>query len=321
MSQLPKIYVDGHAGTTGLRIREWLSKRSDIELLTLREAQRKDPSARRDSVQSADITVLCLPNEAAVEAAAWVDKGGRGRLIDASSAHRVADGWVFGLPELEAGQRDAIKSAGKVSNPGCYSSSSILLLRPLIDAGVLSQDAAISIHALSGYSGGGRRLIEKWEDANSVLSQLPYQAPYSLTARHKHIPEMTKFAHLNHAPQFVPAVGSFRCGMRVEIPLHQQMLHHNENANSVNEVLAARYKDEHFVSVISPSDNSGINETSLNPGACNDTNRIELRAIAHPDGHVLLVAVLDNLGKGASGMAIQNLNLMLGLPEHIGLPN
>ena len=189
MSTRPKVYIDGHVGTTGLRIREWLGPRQDIELLTIPDELRKDSAARRDYMLASDITVFCLPDDAAREAAAWV-QGSRTRLIDASTAHRVADGWVYGLPELQPDQRDAIRNAQFVSNPGCYSSSFILLLRPLIDAGVVAADAPISIHALSGHSGGGRSLIERWETPENGLSALPYDSPYAIDKVHKHSPEM-----------------------------------------------------------------------------------------------------------------------------------
>ncbi len=316
---LPRIYIDGHAGTTGLRIREWLADRNDIELITLPDDTRKDDDARRDCMLDSDIAVLCLPDEAAREAAQWVEDGST-RLIDASTAHRVNDDWVFGLPELQPGQRSAIKAAKLVSNPGCYSSSTILLLRPLVDAGVIGHDAVIMIHALSGYSGGGRGLIERWEDKNGQLSHLPYEAPYALTARHKHIPEIMKYTGLKLEPQFEPSVGPFRCGMRVQIPLHAAMLGSQIDGSHIHDILSERYNNEYFVNVRPLIDQAGFDELTFDPQACNDTNRIDLFVIAHASGHVLLMAVLDNLGKGASGMAIQSLNLTLDVAENTGLP-
>jgi len=316
---LPKIYIDGHAGTTGLRIREWLAGRDDLEIVTLPDETRKDDDARRDCMRASDIAVLCLPDEAAREAAQWVADS-QTRLIDASTAHRVDNDWVYGLPELKSDQRAAIAAAKLVSNPGCYSSSTILLLRPLIDAGVIEHDAAIMIHALSGYSGGGRGLIERWEDASGQLVGLPFEAPYALTARHKHIPEMMKYTGLKLEPQFEPSVGPFRCGMRVQVPLHVAMLGAQIDGSRVHDVLSERYDNEHFVKVQPLVKAADFDELTFDPQACNDSNRIDLFVIAHPSGHVLLMAVLDNLGKGASGMAIQSLNLMLGVPEYIGLP-
>ena len=313
----PKIYIDGHVGTTGLRIREWMAERRDVEILTLSEQQRKSVEARREHLLAADIAVLCLPNEASQEAAGWV-AGTDTRLIDASTAHRVADGWVYGLPELAVGQRDAIRRAKYVANPGCYASAFILLVRPLLDAKILTSDLGLSIHALSGYSGGGRALIEKWEDPQLGLGALPYEAPYALDARHKHIPEMVRYSGLQYEPQFIPAVGPFRCGMRVEIPLHASVLPPGMTGETIWQIFHQRYQAEPFVKVMPRLDT--IEERSLNPQACNDTNRLEIHVVPHPSGHILLVATLDNLGKGACGAAIQSLNLMLGFPETTGLP-
>lgn len=319
MARRPRIYIDGQVGTTGLRIREWLAGREDLEVLTVPEAARKDPAARRACVEASDVTVLCLPDEASREAATWID-GAPARLIDASTAHRVAEGWVYGLPELTPGQRAAIRGARRVANPGCYASAVILLVRPLVDAGLLRPDAPLTVHALSGYSGGGRFLIERWEDPARGLQRLPYEAPYALDRVHKHIPEIVRHARLAAEPQFVPAVGPFRCGMRVEIPLHASLLPAGLGAKAVWEALAERYREEPFVRVLPAGLPPEADERALDPQACNDTNRIELRVLPHPSGHALLVATLDNLGKGAAGVAIQNLNLMLGLPETTGLP-
>ena len=313
----PKVYIDGHVGTTGLRIREWLANRCDLEIISPAEDRRKSEAARRECLLAADIAVLCLPNEASQQAADWV-KDSPTRLIDASTAHRVADGWVYGLPELQPEQRDAIRTAKRVANPGCYASAFVLLVRPLIDAGVLTSQAGLSIHALSGYSGGGRALIDKWEDPQLGLGGLPYEAPYALTSRHKHIPEMVCYAGLDYDPQFVPAVGPFRCGMRVEVPLHASLLPPGTTGEAVWEVFQQRYQHEPFVRLVPPG--GILEERSLNPQACNDTNRLELHVLPHPSGHILLVATLDNLGKGACGVAIQNLNLMLGVAETTGLP-
>lgn len=312
---MPKVYIDGHVGTTGLRIYEWMAQRSDVELITVPENERKSAEARREFFLASDLTVLCLPDDAAREAARWAGPSGP-RIIDASTAHRVADGWVYGLPELARGQRDAIRSARRVSNPGCYASAAILLMRPLVDAGLIAEETPVTIHALSGYSGGGRALIEKWEQGG--LLSLPYEAPYALGAVHKHIPEMQRYAGLSSEPQFVPAVGPFRCGMRVEVPVHSHCLPSGA-AERVWATLRDRYQGEPFVRVMPLGDAMAVDEHTLDPRVCNDTNRIDLQVLAHPSGHVLLVALLDNLGKGAAGVAIQNLNLMLGLEETAGL--
>lgn len=314
---LPKVYIDGHVGTTGLRIREWLTGRNDIELLTVAEAQRKSDAARRAVLDEADVAILCLPDAASREAAEWAAHTNT-RLIDASTAHRIEDGWVYGLPELQPDQRKAIRQAKYVANPGCYPSAFLLLVRPLLEAGLIEKHTPISIHALSGYSGGGRPLIEKWEDTELGLGSLVYEAPYALERVHKHVPEMTKYSLLDYAPHFVPAVGPFRCGMRVQVPIHTGLLQGGAG-DTIWEVLWERYRHEPFVRVLPNEQPPETNERSFDPQACNDTNRIDLHVAPHPAGHVLLIAILDNLGKGACGVAIQNLNLMLGLPETTGL--
>ena len=316
---LPKVFIDGHTGTTGLRIHQWMAAREDVELLTLPAALRRNPEERRGQILESDVAILCLPDDAAVEVAEWVQESDT-RLIDASTAHRVAAGWAYGLPELEPGQRSAIGQAKYVSNPGCYPTGFILLVRPLIDAGLLAPDAPVSINALSGYSGGGNTLIEKWENPDSGLSGLPYEAPYALYQRHKHVPEMMRYGGVSAEPQFVPAVGPFRCGMRVQVPIHASLLAPGTTGATVWETLYERYLGEPFVQVAPRPEPGTLDERSFDPEACNDSNRIQLHVAAHPSGHILLVALLDNLGKGACGAAIQNLNLMLAFPEDAGLP-
>jgi N-acetyl-gamma-glutamyl-phosphate reductase len=316
---LPKVFIDGHTGTTGLRIHQWMAAREDVELLTLPQELRRNPEERRGQILESDVAILCLPDDAAVEVAEWVQESDT-RLIDASTAHRVAAGWAYGLPELEPGQRSAIGQAKYVSNPGCYPTGFILLVRPLIDAGLLAPDAPVSINALSGYSGGGNTLIEKWENPDSGLSGLPYEAPYALYQRHKHVPEMMRYGGVSAEPQFVPAVGPFRCGMRVQVPIHASLLAPGTTGETVWETLYERYLGEPFVQVAPRPEPGTLDERSFDPEACNDSNRIQLHVAAHPSGHILLVALLDNLGKGACGAAIQNLNLMLAFPEGAGLP-
>ena len=314
-----KLYIDGQAGTTALRIRDWLAERDDLEIFVLPEELRKEPSARRQALQSADIVLLCLPDDAAHEAAAWLADS-RVRILDASTAHRVTDGWVYGLPELVAGQRERIVQAKRVANPGCYASAVILLVRPLVDAGLIAPDAFFSIHALSGYSGGGRSMIERWEDPTRRLLELQHEAPYSIGKLHKHIPEIMRYGGLNTEPQFLPAVGPFRCGMRVQVTLPSKALSKSGTGKAMWETLASRYENEPFVEVEPLTDPSEADEFTFDPQAHNDTNRISLRVLPHASGHVLLMARLDNLGKGAAGVAIQCLNLMLGNPEETGLP-
>ena len=314
-----KIYIDGQAGTTALRIREWLAGRRDVEVITLPEALRKDPAARKKALQDAAIVLLCLPDDAAKEAAAWLADAPV-RILDASTAHRVADGWIYGLPELVAGQREQIAKAKRVANPGCYASAAILLTRPLVDAGLITPETALSIHALSGYSGGGRAMIERWENPKGGLVNLPHEAPYSIGKLHKHIPEIMRHGALTSEPQFLPNVGPFRCGMRVQIMIPAKALPKIASAKSMWETLAARYDKELFVKVEPLTDAGESDESSFDPQGFNDTNRISLRVLPHQSGHVILTARLDNLGKGAAGVAIQNLNLMLGVKEDTGLP-
>ena len=316
----PKLYIDGQAGTTALRIRDWLAGRDDLEIVVLPDDQRKEPSARQRAMRGADIALLCLPDDAAKEAASWLADLPV-RILDASTAHRVADGWVYGLPELLSGQRKRIAEARRVANPGCYSSAVILLVRPLVDAGLIAPETAFSIHALSGYSGGGRSMIDKWEDPTQGLVNLPHEAPYSVSRMHKHIPEIVRYAGLSAEPQFLPAVGPFRCGMRVQVTIPAKALPKSGTGKAMWEALAARYENETFVQVEPLSDRMESDEFAFDPQAHNDTNRISLRVLPHPSGHIVLMARLDNLGKGAAGVAIQCLNLMLGVPEGTGLPS
>ncbi len=317
---IPKVFIDGRTGTTGLRVHEWMAGREDVEILALPLELRRSPEDRHRRILESDVTILCLPDEASQEVAEWVRESNT-RLIDTSTAHRVAEGWVYGLPEMVPGQRQAIRQAKNVSNPGCYPTGFILLVRPLVDAGLLVRDAPISINGLSGYSGGGNSMIAKWENPETGLSRLPYEAPYALGRRHKHIPEMRKFSGINVEPQFVPSVGSFRCGMRVQVPLHASMLTPGTTGEAVWEVLKDRYKGEEYVEVVYLSGSETLDERSFDPQIFNGSNRVQLHVVSHSSGHVLLIALLDNLGKGASGSSIQNLNLMLGFAEGAGLPS
>jgi N-acetyl-gamma-glutamyl-phosphate reductase len=312
------VFIDGQAGTIGLRIRELLSGRADLELLEIDQARRKDAGARAELLNGADVSILCLPDDAAREAVALITNP-NSRVIDGSTAHRRTPGWVFGLPELEPGQRAAIAGAKRVANPGCYPTCVLLLVRPLIDVGLLPADAPLTIHALSGYSGGGKSMIERWEDPSTQLLSLPYPALYSLDRQHKHVPEMMHHGRLTAEPLFMPSVGPFRCGMRVEIPLHAAWLPARSSAASMCEALEARYRGERFIDVQLLDESLDRRERVLDPTAFTNSNRVGLRVLPHPSGHVVLVAMLDNLGKGASGAAVQSLNLMLGLREDAGL--
>jgi len=318
MPHKPTVFIDGQAGTTGLHIRELLGSRSDLVVVEVEPSKRKDPNARAELLNGADVSILCLPDDAAREAVALITTP-RARVIDASTAHRVSPDWTYGLAELAPGQREAIAKATRVSNPGCYPTAVALLVRPLVDAALLAPETPLAIHALSGYSGGGTAMITRWRAPEHGLSALPFEAPYALGKQHKHIPEMVSYGKLRNEPQFVPAVGPYYKGMRVEIPLPAGTLPRGVDAQALQAALSQRYQGERFVRVLPFGTGLEGDEHALSPLACNDTNRIELRVLPHPSGHVLLVAILDNLGKGAGGAAVQNLNLMLALDESASL--
>ena len=313
-----KVYIDGSAGTTGLRIQERLANRRDLDVTVLDYEDRRDVELRRAATATADLTILCLPDDAAIEAAAWAKESGT-KVVDASTAHRVNDDWAFGLPEMAPTQREKIQNAQNVSNPGCYPTGMILSLRPIIEQGLLDKDAPITIHALSGYSGGGKNLITKWEGGQKNLEKLPFESPYALHTAHKHVPEMTKYAGLTHEPQFIPAVGPFINGMRLEIPIHKAVLPESTTANDIWEVLDQRYANEQFVKINKIEDTIVYSDPAFDPRSTNGTNRCDISIMPNALGHVMIIIQIDNLGKGASGAAIQNMNLMLNLPENTGL--
>ncbi|MCH7907430.1 MAG: N-acetyl-gamma-glutamyl-phosphate reductase [Chloroflexi bacterium] len=315
---ISKVFIDGSYGTTGLRIRNRLEVREDIDLIVVDEERRRDAGERRDALVNADLAILCLPDDAAVEASEWAEESST-KIVDPSSAHRVAENWTYGLPEMAPGQRDEVRESSKVSNPGCYPTGVILCIRPLTETGILASEAPITVHALSGYSGGGKNLIAKWEGGQPELDNLPFESPYALETEHKHVPEMTKYSGLKHEPQFIPSVGPFMTGMRVEIPLHKAVLQPGASAESIWELLNERYADEPLINVVPIEDALAYSDPAFDPRARNDTDGLDISVVPNALGHVLLVVQIDNLGKGASGAAIQNMNLMLGLPERAGL--
>ena len=313
-----RIFVDGHIGTTGLRIRELLAPRDDIELIQTAEADRKDLAARRELLNQCDLAILCLPDDGAREAVSLIENQ-ETAVIDASTAHRTDPDWVYGLPEMDSEQRQAVAESRRVSNPGCWPTSPILALRPLIEEGILPAGSPILLHGLSGYTGGGRAMIERWEALENGLVGLPHPAPYAMERHHKHAPEMEKYTGLRAPPYFLPAVGPFPCGMRVVMPLHTEFLASGANATRIREILVERYRAEKFIRIFEFADAVNSDEFRFDPQACNGTNRLDLHVVEHPSGHVLIVGLLDNLGKGAAGAAVQNLNLMLGFDEAKGL--
>lgn len=305
------IFIDGEAGTTGLEIRERLEARSDLELILLGD-RRREVEARREALNAADAVILCLPDEAAKEAVAMIETP-EVRVIDASTAYRVDPAWTYGFAEMAPGQRERIASATRVSNPGCYPTGFIGLIAPLVRAGLVPADWPVTVNAVSGYSGGGKAMIAEFEAGRAEAFRA-----YGLSLQHKHVPEMTRHTGLSREVLFAPAVANYRQGMLVEVPLHLSALPGSPSVEAVHGVLAKAYEGERFVEVASLSATEAM--FGLDPEGLNGTNRMRLHVFGdRSGGQARLVALLDNLGKGASGAAVQNLNLMLELDEGAGL--
>lgn len=314
-----KVFVDGLSGTTGLKIHERLGLYSELEMITIDYEKRREPAERAKCLNEADIVFLCLPDDAAKEAVALVTNPNT-KIIDASTAHRTAPGWTYGLPELSKDQRMAIKNSKRVSNPGCHATAFMLSIYPLISSNIMPADYPVSCQSITGYSGGGKGLIDKYEaeKGNNPYTKAP--RPYATSLNHKHLKEMTQWSGLSESPVFLPVVSNFCQGLSATIPLHTSRFKQKLSAREIHMLMAQYYKEETFVKVMPYQDEAYLFDGGLDITACNQTNRAEIFVFGNDEQGLALIATrLDNLGKGASGAAIQNMNLMLGFGENLHL--
>ncbi len=311
------IFIDGREGTTGLQIHERLKSRTDINLLEIPEQDRKNPQVKKRLLNGADAVLLCLPDEASRESVTLIENE-KTKVIDSSTAFRTAEGWTYGIPELNRQQRDLIKKTKRLTNPGCHATGFIMALYPLIQERIVPLDYPVFAQSLTGYSGGGKKLIALYESGETPEVQLKGPRHYALNLNHKHLAEMQKVTGLQYPPLFTPIVGQYYQGMVVSIPLLSRMIPKRMTARNIREILADYYQSEPFVRVVPFGDNTYLDNGFLIPTECNQTNRIDLFVFGN-DEQILVAARLDNLGKGASGAAVQNMNIMLGVEEGTGL--
>lgn len=312
-----KVFVDGQAGTTGLKIHERLASRSDIELLKIPEEKRKDIETRREYLNNADIVFLCLPDDAARESVSLVIND-KTKIIDASTAHRTNPDWAYGLPELSIAHRSRIESSKRVANPGCHATGFNIAMYPLVHEGIISKEYPVTCHSVTGYSGGGNKLINQYENTENRKEFFTSSRHYALGLTHKHLPEMQKISGLAYSPHFQPIIGDFYQGMAVSVPLFKRQLDKKLTAKEMQEFFSAYYENQHFIKVMPFESAAYLDDGCFNPMACNNTNRAELFVFGN-DEQILIITRLDNLGKGASGAAVQNMNIMLGIDERTGL--